>query len=53
MVAFGSVSKTFLEELSEKQERFEKEEAERIAREKAEWDALPEEEKNRILTLRH
>jgi hypothetical protein len=33
-------------------ERMQKEEEERIAREKAEFDALPEEEKQRILAQR-
>jgi DNA replication protein DnaC len=32
--------------------RIDKEEAEKIAREKAEWDALPEDEKTRVITLR-
>jgi DNA replication protein DnaC len=34
------------------QARWEKEESERIAREKAKWDALPEDEKTHIITLR-
>jgi DNA replication protein DnaC len=37
---------------AEMQARWEKEESERIAREKAEWDALPEAEKIRIIALR-
>jgi DNA replication protein DnaC len=37
---------------TEIQAKLEKEEAERIARKKAEWDALSEDEKNRIIALR-
>ena len=45
----GGALKNFLE----RQKRLERDEAERTAQKKAKWDALPEEEKNRILTLRH
>jgi len=48
----GNGIQTVLSDLAERQARFEKEEAERIAREKAEWDALPEEEKQRIIAAR-
>jgi len=48
----GNECASILQEMAERQARFEKEEEERIAREKAEWDALPEEEKQRITALR-
>jgi DNA replication protein DnaC len=48
----GDVLNPFMNSFTEMRERWEKEEAERIAREKAEWDALPEDEKNRITALR-
>jgi len=48
----GSSFSKLMAELEERQARREKEESEKIAREKAEWDALPEEEKQRILAQR-
>ena len=48
----GNTLQTMLAEMTERQERFEREEAERKAREQAEWDALPEEEKQRIIAER-
>jgi DNA replication protein DnaC len=48
----GNGLNSFMNRLTEIRERWEKEEAERIAGEKAEWDALPEDEKNRIIAQR-
>jgi DNA replication protein DnaC len=48
----GSSSQTLLQKIAERHAIYEKEEAERIAREKAEFDALPEEEKHQIIVAR-
>jgi DNA replication protein DnaC len=48
----GSSSQTLLQKIAERHAIRQKEEAETIAREKAEFDALPEEEKQRILAQR-
>jgi len=48
----GEVIKSFMEVMAEKKARIEAEEAARIAAEKAEWEALPEEEKQRIISDR-
>ena len=48
----GKSFNSFLEDMIERQALHERAEAERKAKEKAEWDALPEEEKQRILDIR-
>jgi DNA replication protein DnaC len=50
--AIGNVLDSFMNRIVEVRAKWEKEESERISREKAEWDALPEEERNRITALR-
>jgi len=52
MKSIGEVSQSFVEKMEVMQARIAREEAERIAREKAVWDALPEDEKQRIIAAR-